>query len=191
MRKLYALVLAAGLTVGAPWAITNALFSDSESVGSNTFTNGTVDIATSPASAAISYSNMAPGDSTTESIVVSNDGSLDQRYSMTSTATNADTKALKDQLVLTVKSIDATVPATPCDDFDGAQLYTGDLDGSTGAILGDATAGAQGGDRSLSAAGSETLCFQVSLPSATGNTYQGAATTATFVFAAEQTANNS
>jgi hypothetical protein len=37
---------------------------------------------------------------------------------------------------------------------------------------------------------SETLCFRVNLPLATGNGFQSATTTATFTFDAEQTANN-
>jgi predicted ribosomally synthesized peptide with SipW-like signal peptide len=191
MRKIYTMVLAVGLAVGAPWAVTSALFSDSASVGSNAFTSGSVDISTDPASALLSLSGMAPGDSETAPMVVSNDGSLAQRYSLTSTATNADSKGLKNQLVLTIKSVDATLPGTPCDDFDGSQLYTGDLDGSSGVVLGDITAGDQSGDRALAASAEETLCFKVALPSSTGNEYQDAATTATFVFDAEQTANNS
>ena len=46
------------------------------------------------------------------------------------------------------------------------------------------------GDRTLAGATSETLCFQASLPVGTSNTFQGAATTATFTFSAEQTSNN-
>jgi hypothetical protein len=34
------------------------------------------------------------------------------------------------------------------------------------------------------------LCFNVSLPSSTGNTYQGLTSTATFAFGAEQTSSN-
>jgi hypothetical protein len=60
---------------------------------------------------------------------------------------------------------------------------------SAGAV-GDASQGSQAGDRSLDAATSEILCFRVSLPSSTGNAFQGATTTATFTFSAEQTANN-
>ena len=37
-----------------------ALFTDTASVGSNTFTTGTVDISTSPASAVVTFSAMAP-----------------------------------------------------------------------------------------------------------------------------------
>ena len=45
-------------------------------------------------------------------------------------------------------------------------------------------------DRVLAAAGTEVLCFYVSLPIGAGNTLQGATTTTTFTFDAEQTANN-
>jgi hypothetical protein len=123
--------------------------------------------------------------------VVSNGGSLGLRYAISSSATNTDTKGLKDQLVLTIKTIDVTLPATPCDDFDGTQLYTGDLDdGASGYLVGDPTPGPQGGERVLAASANETLCFRVELPLSTGNTYQNATTTATFTFDAEQTVNN-
>lgn len=188
-------LLKAGLAFGLSLAtvvvmVTGAIFTDSASVGSNTFSTGTVDISTSPTTALVSFSGMAPGDSTTQSLSVSNAGTLALRYAISSSATNADTKALKDQLTLTIKTIDATLPATPCDDFDGTQLYTGDTDSTAGKLVGDSTQGAQAGDRALSASASETLCFRVELPSSTGNTFQDATTTVTFTFDAEQTANN-
>jgi spore coat-associated protein N len=168
-----------------------AVFTDQAANDANTFTTGTVDINTAPATAFITYSNMAPGDLTTQSLVVSNDGSLELRYAISSSATDTDGKGLKDQLALTVKTIDVTLPATPCDDFDGTQLYTGDLDdGATGYLVGDPAQGAQAGDRVLGASANETLCFRVELPLATGDAYQDATTTATFTFDAEQTTNN-
>ena len=167
-----------------------ALFTDTASVGSNTFTTGTVDLTTSPTTALVTFSNMAPGDTTTQSLVVNNAGTLAYRYAISSTATNTDAKGLKDQLVLTIKTIDVTTPATPCDNFDGTQLYTGDTDSTAGKLVGDNTSGAQAGDRNLSASASETLCFRVNLPTATGNAFQNATTTVTFTFDAEQTANN-
>jgi hypothetical protein len=166
------------------------MFTDSASLGGNSFTTGTVDISTSPASAVVTYSDMAPGDSTTGSLTVSNDGSLDVRYAISGSATDPDGKALKDQLVLTVKTVDVTTPGTPCDDFDGTQLYSGDLDGTTGALVGSSAQGAQAGDRPLSASASEVLCLRVELPTSTGNAFQNATTTATFTFDAEQTVNN-
>jgi predicted ribosomally synthesized peptide with SipW-like signal peptide len=169
---------------------TSALFTDQQAVGANAFTSGTIDISVTPASSAITFTGMMPGDTVTDDLVVTNvAGSSNLRYAVSSSATNADAKALKDQLVLTVKTIDVTTPGVPCDNFDGTQLYTGDLDSTNGKLVGDAAQGAQTGDRVLAAAASETLCFKVSFPSsATGPS--GAATTATFTFTAEQTGNN-
>ena len=85
---------------------------------------------------------------------------------------------------------DATTPLTPCDNFDGVStLYNGVLGAST-AAFGNPAPGDQGADRVLNAGANETLCFRVTLPSGTGNAYQGATTTTTFTFDAEQTASN-
>jgi len=130
-----------------------------------------------------------PGDVVTNPLVVTNAGTASLRYAVKSVATNVDAKGLKDQLVLAVSTIDTTTPETPCSEFNGTSLYTGDLDSSAGLILGNAVPGQTAGDRVL-AVGSETLCFRVSLPSATGNAFQGAATTATFTFDSEQTQGN-
>jgi hypothetical protein len=170
---------------------TLAIFTDQDTVGANAFTGGTIVLGVNPTTALITYTNMLPGDSVTNGIVVSNTGTGQLRYAISSSATNADGKALKDQLVLTIKTIDVTTPATPCDNFDGSStLYSGDLDSTAGKLVGDNTQGSQAGDRVLAAAANETLCFRASLPLATGNAYQGAATTATFTFDSEQTANN-
>ncbi len=190
MRKLYIALLVVGVLAGAPWAVTHAIWTDSADVGANTFSTGSVDIATTPTTALVTFSDMAPSDSVTNDLVVSNDGTLELRYAISSAATNADAKGLKDQLTLTIKTIDVTTPGTPCDDFDGTQLYSGDLDSTAGKLVGDSAQGADTGDRTLAASGSETLCFRVSLPSGTDNTFQSAATTATFTFDAEQTSSN-
>ena len=180
------------LTTGAALASagTLAIFTDQQTIGANAFTAGSITLGVNPASALVTYSNMLPGDAVTSQLVVSNSGANQYRYAISSSATNADTKALKDQLVLTIKTVDATTPASPCNEFDGTQLYTGDLDSTAGKLVGDAAQGAHSGDRTLNASGSETLCFRVSLPSAAGNAYEGAASTATFTFDAEQVANN-
>lgn len=165
-----------------------ALFTDTQSVPGNTFTTGTVDISTSPTSALVTFSDMAPGDEVVNPITVSNAGGLDLRYAVTSTTTE-DTLAA--QLDLTIKS-GVTTCTTGGFDTDGSVLYgSGDLGSSAGIdVIGDPTQGAQAGDRALAASGSEVLCFKVSLPSSTGNSFQGLTTTATFDFQAEQTKNN-
>jgi hypothetical protein len=109
---------------------------------------------------------------------------------MSTASTNADSKALRDALTLTIKTIDVTTPGTPCDNFDGSStLYNGVLGAST-AKFGSSAQGSDSGDRTLNAGANETLCFRISLPSGTGNSYQGATTTTTFTFDAEQTSNN-
>lgn len=172
--------LALSGALGSAWSL--ALFTDTAALGGNAFTTGTIDIATSPASALVTYSNMMPGDTANGTLTVSNSGTAQLRYAMTSSSTNADAKNLRDQLTLTIKT-----QGTSCAAFDGTTLYTGAL--SAGAF-GNPAAGAQAGDRTLAAAAGETLCFRVNLPSGTGNAYQNATTTATFTFDAEQTANN-
>ena len=187
-RKRHLLLLAtvalAVATVSAG-GFSLALFTSTATIGDNTFTTGTIVIGLSPASALITFSGMLPGDSTTGTLTVTSSGTSQLRYAMTTAATNADAKALRDQMTLVIKTKDTATAG--CTNFDGTQLYSGTL--AAGAI-GDPTAGAQAGDRTLAGAASEVLCFRAALPSATGNAFQGATTTATFTFSAEQTANN-
>jgi hypothetical protein len=184
---------AVSITAGAS---SLAIFTSTATVPANTFSTGTVIISTNPTTALVTISAMAPGDAVTAPITVSNDGSLDLRYAIAATATNVDTKGLKDQLALTIKS-GVTTCTNAAYAADGTVLYAGDLDaGATylptvaGKLVGDATTGADAGDRPLTATANEVLCFHISLPLATGNGSQAASTTATFTFAAEQTKNN-
>src|SRR5688500_10872139 len=86
------------------------------------FADGAVDLGTNPTTAVVAYTNMRPGDTITDDVVVSTlAGSSTLRYAVSSTATNADAKGLRDQLAFTVKTIDVVTPGTPCDDFDGTQ----------------------------------------------------------------------
>ncbi len=163
-----------------------ALFSDSETVAGNGFTTGTIDLTAAPATAVVTMPLAAPGDQVTATLTVANAGSLDLRYNMTSTTTE---DSLASELVLTVKN-----GVTTCDDAnwgtDGTTVYSGALGATTTiAVFGSAAAGADPGDRTLSAGTNEILCVNVTLPiSSTGP--QGATSTATFLFDAEQTKNN-
>lgn len=190
LARLFTLILALGLVAGAI-GVGSALFTDSQAVNANAFTTGTVDISTSPTTALVTFSNMAPGDQVTAPITVNNIGTLALRYAVTSVATNADGKDLMSQLALTVKT-----GVTTCTNAgfgtDGTVVYTTGVLGSVAGVnlIGNPTAGSQAGDRTLAASASEVLCFNVSLPLSTGNAFQNATTTATFTFAAEQTVNN-
>lgn len=182
---LTAIIALAMASVGAG-AYTLAIFTSTASNGANAFTVGTLVIGVSPASALITLAGMVPGDTApTGTLTVSNSGNSTLRYAMTTAATNTDAKALRDQLTLVIKTKDTNTAG--CTNWNGTQLYSGTL---ANALIGDATVGAQAGDRTLAGAGSEVLCFQATLPSATTSTFQGATTTATFTFSAEQTQNN-
>jgi hypothetical protein len=191
-RRLVAILIFAVLLVPSigTTALSIALFTDQESSASS-FTTGTIILDDVKIDALVlTTSALMPGDSVTDDVVVENDGTAELRYAMTTSSTNPDSKALRDALTLTVKTIDVTTPGTPCNDFDGAStLYDAVLGAST-AGFGDPTAGADTGDRTLTAGANETLCFRVSLPSSTGNSAQGATTTTTFTFDAEQTSSN-
>lgn len=186
---LVGLVVAALAAVGSIGVTSLALFTDQEQVTGNAFTTATLDLTVDTPTALVTYTSpaMTPGDQDTAPLVVGNSGSIELRYAMTSTTTE-DT--LAGELVLTIKT-----GVTTCDNAnwttDGTQIYQGALGTIAGiAALGDNTSGAQAGDRTLAAAATETLCFNVTLPLSATNAAQGLTTTATFTFDGEQTANN-
>ena len=93
-RSARTIITAALAAVGLGVLASSALFTDSATIGSNAFTNGTIDITTDPTTTALTAGNMAPGDSIYGTVKVSNIGTLPMRYAVTSSATNADTKAV-------------------------------------------------------------------------------------------------
>ena len=166
------------LTVGAG-SISLAQFTDS-ATSTWSFTAGTIDISTNPA-VFTSVTNMMPGDNITQALTVTNGGTGDLRYSMSTVATNA----LGAQLQLTIKTQDA---GGGCAAFTGTSVLAATT--LNGAGFGSSVQGANAGDRNLAAGASEVLCFRVSLALSTGNAFQGATSAATFTFDSEQTANN-
>ena len=191
LNKVATSLVVIGLLAGIGAFGVLSIFTGTANNPDNAFTAGAVEISTSPASAFITYSSMAPGDKVTQPLTVSNDGDLEFRYAVTSLATNADSKGLRAQLDLTIKS-GVTTCTNAEFDTDGDLLYDADDLGSDPAInvIGDPTQGDDSGDRTLAASGSEVLCFQVELPQGTGDAFQDATTTATFAFEAEQTTDN-
>lgn len=166
-----------------------ALWTDQETVGTNSFTTGSVDLNTVPTTTLLTLGTAKPGDSNPTTggaqLEVKNDGTLDFIYAVSVTTSPAT--ALDTELKLEIKGVDVTTPGTPCNDFDGAVLYAlGNFTGVSGKLIGDPATGSQAGDRTLTNLTSEFLCFQVTLPSGAPNTAQGLTTTATFTFDAEQ-----
>lgn len=176
-RALVALLFVASLATIGAGAMSLAVFSDSQA-SQGAWSTGSIVLGVNP-STAFSASDIMPGETGTQTIAVSNSGTGALRYAISTSATNTDGKGLAAQMTLTVSPGTCASP--------GSSIYSGAL-GS--AAVGSSTQGAQAGDRTLAAGANENLCFAWSFPLSSGNGFQNAATTATFTFAAEQTANN-
>ncbi len=185
--KLAALGLTslAVVALAAGTMISMALFTDDAVVDDNTFSTGTIVLTTNPTTALFTVPNMMPGDNSYGQLTVSNTGTGQLRYSMTSSSTDPDGKALADAVTLEVR---VKAAGTCAADFTGAVVMA--QDALADAAFGDSTAGDDTGDRVLNASSNEVLCFKASLPGSTDDSYQGADTVTTFTFDAEQTANN-
>lgn len=185
MRTSHAVkaVLALGTLSGALWAGTFATFTDQQDAVS-TFTTGTVDLrlnadnTTSYSWTSINLSNMKPGDVIYQPLTVSNNGTLSYSYTMSSSATNADAKGLKDQLVLGMKIV---ANAGTCDSAGVGYGASATTVSAEGALSSRAITA-----RTLAAGLSEVLCTYVSLPLSTVNSFQSATTTDTMTFVATQ-----
>jgi hypothetical protein len=187
------LVVAAAATIGAA-SFSLAIFTSTQAVGANAFTTGTIVLGVAPATAILTSANMMPGDSVPtgvpgQAVTISNTGTGALRYAISGTSTDADSKHLNTQLLVTVKQPDGNAGSS-CTLMTGNTLFSAVVPTAGVNMVGDPTQGNQAGDRTLAAATSETLCFKASLPLATTNAYQGATSTYTFTFAAEQTSNN-
>jgi spore coat-associated protein N len=181
--KKVRLVLSLGALSGVVWAGTFATFTDS-GTATSTFTAGSVDLLLSGetddayAFTSIEMSNMKPGDVKYAPLTIANAGTLGFTYTMATSATNADTKALRDQLTLGIRKV---VNEAACDSAGVGYAASLDTMTASGALSAGAIA-----SRSLTAGASEVACFRVELPSTANDTFQGATTTATFTFSATQ-----
>jgi predicted ribosomally synthesized peptide with SipW-like signal peptide len=190
-RGLLALLVAGTALISASGATMSlALFTDSASANGNAFTTGTIHIGIVPAATILSAPAMMPGDTVNGSVVVSNTGTAQLRYAISGAATNTDTKGLAAQITITIKTVDSSGPG-PCGLFNGTvTLFTGAVPYVEGNLFGTFASHPNGG-RALLSGANETLCFRATLPSTVVDpNLQGATTTMTFKFYAEQTANN-
>jgi hypothetical protein len=164
-------LLTASLGAGA---ISLALFTDTAN-STGDFATGTIDISVNN-DALYDVSDLMPGDVKPATIVVKNSGTAELRYAIRTEVVSGDALAA----VMAVR-----VFATECS---GTALASAAFDAN---LLGSNAAGNDTGDRTLAAAGEETLCFEVELPdTVTDPDLQGASTSVKFHFDAEQTKNN-
>lgn len=152
-----------------------AWFTDTDQISGNVFSTGTIDLDATPNSAAISLSNMAPGDVVVAPITVNNTGSVAMKYTMSGSATGSLAPALQ-------TSVRSGVSSCSPAGFDA----TGAPVGAPNTVLGaKAALGTRYGVPSLA---SDVLCVKVALPgAATSNVYQNTSATLVFDFDGTQT----
>ena len=144
-RNRFAALLALALLSGSlgAGALSLAYFTDTQAVTGNAFATGTINISTTPATALFGISNMMPGDTTTQSLLVQNAGTGSLRYAMATSVVTGP--ALAGQLELTVRTL-----GTSCAAFDGTTVVaTGAL---SAAAIGSNAQGPQAGTARLPAA---------------------------------------
>lgn len=181
--KKIRVIAALGTLSGAVWAGTFATFTDS-ATSTSTFTAGTVDLVAGGdaddvyAFTSLEMSNMKPGDVKYAPLSIANAGNLGFSYTMATSATNTDTKGLATQLTLGIRKV---ADAAACDSAGAGYGLSADIAYGEGALASGAIA-----SRTVAAGTSEVLCYKVTLPTASDNTFQAATTTATFTFSATQ-----
>ncbi len=158
-------------------AMSLATFTDSEA-STGSWTAGTIVLGVSPTTT-FTANNIMPGDTGSQDLTVSNNGTGALRYAMSGASTNLDGLGLAAQVALTIQAGTCASPTST--------LFVGTL---ATAALGSNATGQDTGDRPVAAQASDSLCFTWDFPLASGNAFQGAATGTTFTFDAEQTANN-
>ena len=180
-RRTVALIwlVAAALATGG-LAMSLAVFARQTTVD-QTFSVGTISLGVAPAGTLITFNGMVPGNQVDGALTIQNDGTGDLRYAMTSVATDPDSKHLRDALQLLVER------RTGCGGPVLEVLYDGPI---ATASFGDPAAGSDPGDLTLGSGASEVLCFRATLPLGADSLLQGATTTATLTFRAEQVSGN-
>jgi hypothetical protein len=157
---------------------TFALMSSAVYSTANQFTAGALHITQGLASGStLTMANLIGGDHFDAQLDVTNDGSLELTYAMTTTTSGSAPLAAALQLTVRAKTVN------PCPSRDGPVLYSGDL---SLAALGSTAHGLQAGDRQLGPGASEALCFTVQLPLTAATALHDTDASAEFVFNAEQ-----
>lgn len=171
-----------------------AVFTDTDNVGTNDFDTGTLSLTTSPTSTIwAAVSDAVPGSKATGPLTVTNAGSLDLRYAVSGSNTDATLSAAMNLRIGLQAGGSCDFPyhnddGTTTSLSDDTELYAGALDTAT--LIGSSAQGADAGDRALAASANEVLCFAVVLPDTAGNGTQGLSNSSTFTFDSEQTLNN-
>lgn len=174
--------LALGPVVLVSWAGAHAAFTDTAPATSS-FSTATIDLrlnnADSLAFTSLSTTNMLPGTTRYAALTARNAGTADFTYGLatasvaTGSTTSTNAAALAAALQVGIRDVAGACDATTYAAASGATVM---------ATTSLSTASFSG--RPLASAGTEVLCFQVTLPTTAANTLQGTAIDTTFTFTA-------
>jgi len=200
-RRLWTTVVIVGLAaIGATTLTTSAIFTDQDATSASIQTgNVSLDLG-DPTAFAFTPQNLAPGSSTFVPLTVTNDGSLELRYSISYFGTpGGGTGAgdLTDVLELRMYALSATsctlTGTNAATTINTAGVPVNNWPASPGnPLVGDPGVSLATGDRTLPSGvgNSESLCARVDFPISAGNEYQDTSATLNLVFNSEQTLNN-
>lgn len=168
---------------------TLAYWNDSAGVSGTTVASGSLDLKVggqdSYTWSALSISSMAPGESTAESLTISNAGTTPFTVTITSTV-NPSGEAIRTAVLATVASggTASTVSATyPRSESCGGSATYGTGQGS---VLPSATTTVLGPSATIQPGGSLTFCVRLYFDSAAGNTTMGQTYAPSFTITATQ-----
>lgn len=137
-------------------------------IGTNRLGAATLDIELGSAETTLTATNMAPGDTVSGRLDLTNAGTLPLLYAISATT---DGGALGAWLRFDVWRADDCTASPGSESLLVADLL---LDAPRVAVLGDPATGRQSGDRSLAPDAGETICLQATLPAGAANETQGA-----------------
>ena len=165
-----------------------ASFGDNERVGRNSLSAARIDIAIGSKTAPVVGVDLAPGDLRRGSLEVINDGSIDLRFSVSSTeATEPSAQSLAPWLEWRFdwspddQSCNSrTASAAGSTPIPGSRLADGT------AVAGDRSTGADPGDRVLAPGERDVLCIEMNFALDAPNDVQAATISQEFAFDAEQ-----
>lgn len=194
VRKLIGTIVILGAMAAMLSLSVLAVFTDTDAVGTNSFSTGTLSLTTSPTSTVWTAVTAAtPGDKATGTLTVTNAGTLSLRYAVSGSNTDTTLAAAMNIRIGLKGGAGCDFPyhnndGTTTTLTDDTQLFAGLL--NVALLMGSSAQGNDSGDRTLAASATEDLCFAVVLPDDAGNSVQGLSNTTTFTFDSEQTINN-
>lgn len=161
LKSLVIVLAMAAMVAGA----TSSAWTDQQVVGANTFATGELDISTTPASALFTATDIYPGWSETNSIVVANNGTVPLNYQVTANLDSGN--AILWDSADFLLNIGTTAGA--------GDIYSGLVKNASFDSV-----------RNLAPSANETIYFTVSLGVDAGNGLQNKSVTVNFVFDATQ-----